>query len=569
MAISVRPSVGENLRLSRGRMILSDVDRERRERLPMYVDSHWSHDKNHASLPLCGDMYRRVIRDFDVLWVDPDLLKRFREISRKQGKVLELAKEKDAPGDPRLYPHQRVGVSWLREANRGILADDQGIGKTVQSLSAADAEWNKVLIVCSHSKMHEWADEIEVWTGLTPVVLEGDEDSRLEIFESVRTSEERVALVIGHSHTRMHSAEIERLRLDGTIYDEAHILRNRKTGAFKAARALSRVSGGMYLLTATPSVNEPSDIWSLLYLVDRSRFSSYWSFVFRFCEWKEHDFGFDIGGVESPEEQEALNRLLKVYMLRRVKGIDVDGFPERVHRKRMLKMSPEHRNLYREDLHNLLRKWGLPDDTEIFNPLEKITRNRQLATEPRVLYPEYEGSSKREAVLEEMESSDTPMLVFSKFSRIVRAMSQWLEDNGYRSEILTGDIPPGKRSDIVGRFQSGEIDALCLTYGVGGEGLNLTRAAKIVFCDLEWHSAGMRQAQERIHRYGQTADKIEVVTLLSEDTVDEYMWDIIQRKRELSIEELLSKMLEAHREGCGIRGQATDDECEPARVTGM
>jgi len=271
---------------------------------------------NFATHAVDGDIVRRFKQFYgEELEISGPLKQRLVMIAAWQRDLAEVAQAVDWKGDPRLYPFQRVAVAWLSRIRRGILADEQGLGKTVMSLVAAEqAQVFRNLVICNNSKRDDWVEHARAWTSKPVYVLTGDDFSRRE--EIARWTESGGYLVINYAQMRMYPEEFSRAR--GFIVDEAHNARNRKTGTFEALRELVAVSTYVYILTATPVVNLTGDLWTLLAMVDRRRFRGYWSFAFRFCEVTDDGYGLKVGGVRD-EERDNLQRMISVYVLQRTK----------------------------------------------------------------------------------------------------------------------------------------------------------------------------------------------------------------------------------------------------------
>jgi len=498
------------------------------------------------SFPICGDVARRILmHNRGRVQISPALRVRFREIRERQEELLSLAGQDDAPGRDDLLPYQRVAVRWLLAARRGILADSQGLGKTVMSLVAADAaKPRRAVIVCNDSKIPDWAEHVRRWTTRSPLALTGNADERQEILGSW-TDE---FLICNFAQILLND-----LHADLIIVDEAHNARNRKTQTFDVLKRMCAEADWVFLLTASPTVNVASDIWSLLHLVDPARFSSYWLFAWRFFDVHETRYGIKVGGVKDGE-REALERILSVYVLRREKD-RLNGLPKRARRVVSYQMPAGQAALYDEMLETGRVRFG---DEEVWSDgaLSEVTRLRQLALDPSLVFPDYKGGSKLDALVEVIREGDGKAVVFTMFEQLAKRAVERLNAEGIRAVLLTGSVSPRERERALAALEE-DAQALVATHGVGGEGLNLVAARRAIFLDLAWHPAGNIHAEDRIYRIGQRAEEVETVVILTRDSIEEHIFDIISQKREVQVNELMRRL----RSG---KATASDAESEPA-----
>ena len=98
--------------------------------------------------------------------------------------------------------------------------------------------------------------------------------------------------------------------------------------------------------------------------------------------------------------------------------------------------------------------------------------------------------------------------------------------------MITGDVPPAERTEIVARFQRGEIQLLMCTIGAGSEGITLTRASTMVFLTRSYRMLGNNQATGRLLRIGQT-DDVQVIDLITRGTVEYRVHEATQGKEDL------------------------------------
>ena len=138
------------------------------------------------------------------------------------------------------------------------------------------------------------------------------------------------------------------------------------------------------------------------------------------------------------------------------------------------------------------------------------------------------------------------LIVFCYLKEVVQVLKQ-----EFRGAVtVTGDDSQAAKQYAVDRFQNDEnVKLIILNYKSGGVGLTLTAASNVLFCEFPWTAADCVQAEDRAHRNGQK-NAVNCVYLLGKNTIDEYMYELIQTKKTISD---------------GVTG--TDDEIEEKKVS--
>jgi superfamily II DNA or RNA helicase len=130
--------------------------------------------------------------------------------------------------------------------------------------------------------------------------------------------------------------------------------------------------------------------------------------------------------------------------------------------------------------------------------------------------------------VEPYEDAGEPVVVFSAHRAPIDALGA---REGWAT--ITGDTPAAKRTEIVARFQAGELKGVACTIMAAGTGLTLTRACTCLFVDLDWTPALNVQAQDRLHRIGQTAQSVLYVRMVSDHPLDLHIQALIAKKMEM------------------------------------
>lgn len=488
----------------------------------------FEHQRTRTSFPVCLDCVRRLAEENPALRVSGRLQARLDARASAVTRA-RAAGADDTPldGAPGLLPRQAAGVRWLLEVERGLLADSQGTGKTVVSLVAAARAGRRAVVICANTKRPDWIRHIREWTDLDPVQIEAADD-----YESPRPGQ---IFVIGYEAARRNGRS---LRGDVLIVDEAHKLRNRKASITWEIGRIARRFRHLYLLTATPVVNGASDVWTLLRMLDRDRFSSFWDFVARFMHLRRGYFGVGVGSLRKEEEVHYW-ALLDEYMLTR--GKDLATLPRLVRRAVSYELPGAQREIYDAMAKKSAATYD-DHEVEAVEVVAQITRLRQIAIDPGLIWSTYDGPSKFDSLVSLFVERRVPTVVFSMFAEAALRAVERLRAAGFAAGSLTGQDSAQQREAVMLALSEGELDALVVTYGTGGEGLNLVAAERVIFLDLAWNPAGNEQARDRIYRYGQRAEEVEAVYVRAIKTIEDDVLAILRRKEPVTVERLAARL---------------------------
>lgn len=302
----------------------------------------------------------------------------------------------------------------------------------------------------------------------------------------------------------------------------------KSTGAIrtKAFRQISRDIPSIILLSGTPLLSRPSELFSLLNIIDPKTWNNWYDYARRFCAMKQTRWGMDTSGASNIEE---LHSRIKRYFIRRDKTMVLKELPPKTFINVPIELDKETQKQYDTAANNLaeyLRKFSGKQPPEVAKTMaaEKLAQLnilRQLG-----------ASGKTATAIELAESvieSGEKVLVFSSFM----APLQKLKDHfGDTAVIITGQTPVDERGEIVKQFQTNpKVKVFLGGYKSAGVGITLTAAQSFIGLDFPWNPADLQQAVDRLHRPGQIATSVNIYQIIAKDTIDDDMKDILDKKQ--------------------------------------
>lgn len=437
----------------------------------------------------------------------------------------------------RFLPHQPAGIAFLREQKRAILADEPGLGKTIQALVAAqlDGALRILYVAPAHIlwRINEMASE---WSGYGRVMFHGGGRE----LPSVDTSE--MIVFTSYELATAHRDELLAVGFDLVIVDEAHHVKERKAKVLGALRPLSRKARRLYLLTGTPVLNTADEMWPLLNLIDPVTWSSYWRFVDTYCLTSTvyAKGGRPIRQVDGPDPAKLaeLKARLAHILLRREQTLE-PVVPVRT----ALTLSGPERAAYDQ----LAAMYFLDTATGPViadHDAALVLRLRQLASDWQLLDPTLGVGTKVAAATASagnLHRQGEPVVMFASFKATVHRIAAALVAGGVEAVAIDGDVTPHRRRSAIASFQSGDVRALVGTYGAMSEGVDMYAARHIIRVDQDWVPKTNDQAVGRVRRIGQTRQVYDHTFHIT-GTVDDRVEEALRDKRKV-IDAILGRKL--------------------------
>lgn len=433
-----------------------------------------------------------------------------------------------------LFPYQIRGALFAACRGRAVLADDMGLGKTGQAITAAELlrrrrGIERVLVVAPASVKYQWKTEIEKFCDLSTQVIDGPMPHRKDLYAQPAffnlTSYELVLKDIEDMHN---------LRPDLIILDEAQRIRNWATATARTIKQLK--SRYALVLTGTPLENKLEELYSVVEFVDGRRLGP----AFRFL--KEHRMEDEKGKLLGYRGLDQIHRQLEPILLRRTRKQVLPELPERTDQVFRVRMTPEQADPYWEQsdiLARLMRKWQRQGWLSEID-LRRITcciQNMRMLCNSTFLFDKATNFSPklgefREIIRELAIEEKRKVVVFSEYERMTYLASQELTKLGISWVSLHGNVPARKRGELIARFRKDPDCKVFLSTDAGGVGLNLQAASAVVNFEPPWNPARLEQRIGRVHRLGQT-QPVQVVHLLTEQSIEERVWETLKLKRAL------------------------------------
>ncbi|PVH63377.1 hypothetical protein PAHAL_2G017400 [Panicum hallii] len=442
----------------------------------------------------------------------------------------------------KLKSYQIKGVKWLislwKNGLNGILADQMGLGKTIQTIGfLAHLKGNGIhgpyLIIAPLSTLSNWVNEISRFTpSLASVVYHGDKVARAEIrrkFMPKIVGPDFPIVVTSYEMAMSDAKFLAVHKWKYVVVDEGHRLKNSKC---KLLREIKRIPmDNKLLLTGTPLQNNLAELWSLLNFILPDIFSSH----------QEFESWFDFSGKGNEEKQEEteekrrvhvvskLHAILRPFLLRRMKE-DVEQMLPRKKEIIVYANMTEHQkqiqdhlvektfdNYLHEESDIVLKRPGIK--SKLHNLVIQLRKNcnhpdlLESPFESTGLYPPVEKILKQcgkfqlfDRLLNFLLAQKHKVLVFSQWTKVLDIIEYYLDSKGLDVCRIDGSVKLEERRRQIAEFNdlNSSMNIFLLSTRAGGLGINLTSADTCILYDSDWNPQMDLQAMDRCHRIGQT-----------------------------------------------------------------
>lgn len=333
------------------------------------------------------------------------------------------------------------------------------------------------------------------------------------------------------------------------IADEAHKIKNNKTNRTKALKYIKKVKYKT-AITGTPYQNDPAEIWSIIDWLYKSKrekdaqfgkdfariLNSYWRFFETFTEHYYDYLGYL--HITGSNNESLLQEKIEPFTVRRTKQFAMPHLPAKQYQQYRIDLGTQQRKNY--DAMKKQMVTFLDNDEPLVAPvvLAQIQRLQQFAigtpalNEYGSVYALDKPSAKVDFLLELISSTDEQIVIFSQFSKAIYLAASQLDNNHISNVVLTGDTPDSAVTPAIDYFQEGKAKCFLATIETGGEGIDLFAASTVIFLDRAWNPSQNEQAEDRLHREGQTKS-VNVIDIIANNTIDETKEQTLENKEDM------------------------------------
>lgn len=403
-----------------------------------------------------------------------------------------------------LYPYQSEGVNWLLGKSSALLADDMGLGKSLQAIAAIrrlvrTGGISQAIVVCPGTLVPNWTNEFNRWAPeLAVAVMTPSLHCREMSWKRIRG---RAHVVItSYDHIRSVPSALKSIRLDLLVLDEIHKARKLESQITNAVRSIA--SDRIWALSGTPMERSPEDFAVIMSIVDPMRFSP----------------------TDDALNVSQLRARSRPFILRRMKSDVLSELPAVERLTHEVVLSVEQEKCYKSLRQQFFSGEFNGPFIELFNRLISICDIEPITKE----------SAKIDFAMElirEIVQVNEKSIVFSHLLEPLEALKHRLRsDLRIQADVLSGVADTEVRKSIVSRFRTSvDRPVLLASSRIASEGLSLVEANHVIFINRWWNPSQIRQAEDRVMRIGQHRP-VFVHSITTKKTMEAAVTRILERK---------------------------------------
>ena len=415
-----------------------------------------------------------------------------------------------------------------------------GLGKTVSAFGIAsyykkheqDAqpEW-PLLILCPASLRYTWPNEMErFWPSLPPSavhMVQGFSDTEwIDALSNEKNCGGSIQVVVlTYSLIQQRSAVAQALLEQGKrepnnplfptiICDESHNLKQRDSQRSQMLLPLLQSSKRLLLLSGTPALARPAELWTQLSALQPTTFGSFQSFAKQFCAPKRVMI-YGRGGRRFPRMDYTgssnlpeLHNLLKPLMIRRLKTDVLDELPPK--QRSIIPLKPIHTadakkamqalKKAREDIHEIMMSQH-NGFSESHGAVSSSTDSKQALMQAYQATGIAKAAAATDFLLDWLQGGTEKIVVFGHHKLVLDHIDAALHKQKTQFIRIDGQVPANIRHQLVRSFQTKPtMRVALLSMTAAGVGLTLTAASTVLFAELNWTPGVLAQAEDRVHR---------------------------------------------------------------------
>lgn len=437
----------------------------------------------------------------------------------------------------KLYNHQKEGIKFLLSRNGCILADDMGLGKSIQSIIAAiESGAKKILVVTPSSAKINWEREINVFCGDT-AIIDGKKwkEAKFTIinFDILKNFHTLKKPKINKKGEQLVEEVLNRhlveAGFDLAIIDEAHNLKNNDSIRGKIMVELSANIPKVWLLTGTPVANRPMDFFNLLTIIKSPLAKNWKYYAQRYCNAKQFYKTLKNGKrkqiwlTDGASNLDELASKTKNSIIRRLKK-DVLDMPDKV----VIPTYHELNDKEWKDYNNLWDEFLLKRAS-----IGKKNGNLQKDLVELILLRQFIAAAAIPNTIEMVENAiemGRKVIIFTSFTEELKILQNHF---GKIAVSHNGPMSTKAKQHSVDEFQTNpKVKVFIGNIKSAGVAITLTEASVVIFNSFSWVPGDNEQAEDRAFRIGQKND-VTVYYQLFLDTISIRMWNILQNKKDI------------------------------------
>lgn len=442
-----------------------------------------------------------------------------------------------------LLPFQKIGIEFAEKSNvRCLIADEQGLGKTVEALGTLHFHKEELfpcLWVGKSGGKVQTSHEAYRWLGagvLNQVIENKNQKPHLKLFK---------VIIVGYDMLRslpwFEDEEVLK-QFKCLVMDEVQMIKNPGSKRTVAIRKAADVIPHIISLSGTPIKNNAGEYFTILNILKPEKFPSRKNFVWEYCEtYRKAGVYERVGGIR---DIEAFKLATQDFIIRRTRKEVMPDLPEIWRTYRYDDLSKDVEQAYCDALDEFM---------DAVDENGGSVTGRMMAPGGNILgfmskMRHLTGLSKVRPTIEQVEefllntmnmdedSPDRKICLFIHHQDVHHLLhngiSTVLKSAGFNPPLaITSDMSSQERFDAVEAFKRPENRVMIASTGAAQEQLNMQFCSDFIMVERQWNPANEEQAEGRFPRIGSVSSQINGKYMVAIGTIDEYFAELVEKKR--------------------------------------
>jgi SNF2 family DNA or RNA helicase len=429
-------------------------------------------------------------------------------------------------------PYQIDAIKFVEASNvRCIIADEQGLGKTIESSGILRLHSDKLLpavIVCPSTVKLQWMFELQrICNTETKKFL-------IQVIQSGKELAMPGFDIYVVTYDMLKKEDLFRMLPENTvktvIIDECQRIKNHLSDRAKAVQKLAKTTPHIIAMSGTPIKNNAGEYFTVLNLVKPTLFPHYQKYIDNYCDSYNNGWSQKIGGLKDVER---FHEDTKDIIIRRTKSEVLKDLPSIDRKFHHVELDKKLNKVYgklMQELDDML--YGESSE------FEKATNTIAIMSKMRHITGISKVAECVDFVTEFLLSTDRKIVVFTHHQDVMEMLrsqlDDWCKEGDFgKTCVLHSGLDGDARTQLVKTFREDPSRRLMIASTLAaGEGLNLQFCSDAVLLERQWNPANEEQVEGRFHRFGQQ-NNVSVTYMLASGTIDEYFTELVEIKRSI------------------------------------
>lgn len=459
----------------------------------------------------------------------------------EESKIRDSAKtttdfEPPAPDNKQYFPYQKAGIEHIVTHRNTLLGDEMGLGKTIEAIGTLNfSKPENVLILCPASLKLNWLNEIKKWLTIQYNVYSDD-----DIYMDMKKP---YIYVTNYDRLSKYENKLLNIKWEMAFLDEGHYIKNSKSKRTKIALKLGKNIQRKILMTGTPVLNRPQELYTLLKFLDHPFGNNYRAFMNKFV------VADSFGNAVEYRNLDYLDRTLRRdIMIRRKKEDVLKDLPDKTETVLTLDSSllpaelraqnqeiVDKYNEQKAELIGLKEQLKLAESEEVKKSLKEQIQNLQkgaFGTIGVMAKIRHETALHKlkysKEIIDNILDSEDQLIIYAHHRDVIEQLLKMYPE----SRAIYGGMSNKEKQKNIDDFNNKEYRIIVLSIKAAGLGITLTSAHVGLFLELDWTPSNIHQAEDRMHRIGQR-ENVSIYMLVFDKSIDSYIANMIVEKQDI------------------------------------